>query len=186
MIFADLLKRLLPPVAYDPSAPVISAELDAEGAALDAANVAAELILTESDPRTTYYLLPDWERVLGLPDPCAGSLPTLEQRRDAVVMKCLRHAGQSPAFYIEMAARLGYTITIIEFRQHSVLSPVNEPIYNWPWLFTWRVNAPLINTRRHTVMSGVNEPFAVSGNEVLECALVKHKPAHTYVQFQYS
>ena len=31
---------------------------------------AADLLETESDPRTTVELLPDWERAWGLPDPC--------------------------------------------------------------------------------------------------------------------
>lgn len=184
MNHAELLKRLLPSGAYDPSAPVISAELDAEGNALDAAQVAAELILTELDPRTTLRLLPEWERAFGLPDPCVGPLPTIELRRAAVVAKTLR-AGQSRAFYIRLAATLGYTITITEFKRHSVMSSVNSPLFNWRWLFTWRVSAPLNTTRKYTVSSGVNEPLSISGNQVLECVILRFKPAHTVVQFVY-
>jgi len=182
----ELLKRLLPPGAYDPNAPLISAELQAEGNALDAAQMAAGVILAEADPRTTLLMLPDWERALGLPDPCAGALQTVEQRRAAVVAKITRRGGQTRAFFIALAAELGYAITIAEFGQHSVLSAVNALLYNWPWRFTWRVSAPLINTRNYTVLSAVNEPFSVSGNEMLECAILTYKPAHTFVQFAYS
>lgn len=186
MNHAELLKRLLPSVAYDQSAPLISAELQADGNALDTAQIAAELILTESDPRTTSYLLPDWERVLGLPDPCAGQLPTIELRRAAVVTKVWMKGGQSRAFFIALAARLGFVITITEFKQYSVMSPVNAPLCDQPWCFTWRVNAPLNTVRRFSVLSGVNEPLSTWGNALLECAISRFKPAHTIVQFSYS
>lgn len=186
MNHAELLKRLLPPVAYDPNGPLLSAELEAEGKALDAAQIAAELILTEADPRTTYHLLPDWERELGLPDPCVGPLPTIEQRRAAVVAKVYMKGGQSRPFFIALAAKLGFAITITEFKQYSVMSPVNAPLCGWPWCFTWRVNAPLNTVRHFSVMSGVNEPLSTWGNALLECAITRFKPAHTHVQFAYS
>lgn len=186
MNHAELLKRLLPPVAYDPNAPLLSAELETEGRALDAAQIAAELILTEADPRSIYQLLADWERVLGLPDPCVGQLPTIEQRRAAVVSKVTMKGGQSRAFFVALAAKLGFTITITEFKQYSVMSPVNTPLCGWQWCFTWRVNAPINTVRNFSVMSGVNEPLSSWGNALLECAITRFKPAHTHVQFAYS
>lgn len=182
----ELLKRLLPPGAYDPNAPLLSAGLEAEGNALDAAQIAAELILTEADPRTTFYLLPDWERVLGLPDPCAGRLPTIELRRAAVVAKITLRGKQSRPFFIALAAKLGFAITITEFKQYPVMSPVNAPLCGWPWCFTWQVNAQLNTVRYFSVMSGVSQPLSVWGNALLECVIRRFKPAHTVVQFSYS
>jgi uncharacterized protein YmfQ (DUF2313 family) len=186
MNHAELLKRLLPPIAYDVNAPLISAELKAEGDVLDTAQIAADLILSEADPRTTYHLLSDWERVLGLPDTCAGQQSTIELRRAAVVSKVTMKGGQSRAFFIALAAKLGFVVTIDEFKQYSVMSPVNSPLYGWPWCFTWRVNVPLNNVRHFSVMSGVNESLSTWGNTLLECALNRFKPAHTIVQFAYS
>ncbi len=186
MTHADLLKRLLPPGAYDPNGPLLTAELEAEGAALDVAQVAAELILAEADPRTTSYLLPDWERVLGLPDVCVGVLPTIEQRRDAVVSKITMHGGQSRQFFIDLATRLGFSVSITEFKQYTVGSAVNALMCGWPWCFTWQINAPLDTVLRSTVMSAVSEPLSTWGNNLLECAITRFKPAHTIVQFSYS
>lgn len=184
---AELLARLLPPVAYDPQAPNLLVELAADGNALDAARVAAELILTEADPRSTYYLLPDWERELGLPDPCVGPLPTLAQRRDAVAAKLYMLAGQNPQFYIDLAARLGFTITVTEFLDiHTVESSVETPLYDEAWLFAWQVNAPLETIREATVDSSVDEPLRSWGNAMLECAIKRFKPSHTTVIFSYS
>lgn len=186
MNHAELLKRLLPPGAYDINAPLISIELKADGGVLDAAQIAADLILSEADPRTTYHLLSDWERVLGLPDSCGGQQPTIALRRAAVVSKVTIRGGQSRAFFIALAAKLGFVITITEFKQYSVMSPVNAPLCGWSWCFTWRVNAPLNTLRHFSVMSGVSEPLSIWGNTLLECAINRFKPAHTIVQFAYS
>lgn len=182
----ELLKRLLPTGAYDLAAPVISAELGAEGNALDATQAAAGLILNECDPRTTVNMLSDWERVLGLPDLCLSLAPTVDQRRAAVVAKATQHPSLSRAFFIKLATTLGYTITITEFRRHTVMSAVNDSVNDWRWLFAWQVNAPLINTHGFTVLSTVNEALSGTGNEILECVIRKYKPAHTHVQFAYS
>jgi len=189
MIHAELLKRLLPPVAYDPNAPLLAAELDAEGAALDAAQIAAELILTEADPRSTYELLADWERVAGLPGDCAllaGIDLTVEQRRAALVTKLTERGGQSRAYFIALATRLGFTITITEYHEWSVLDDVEAPLCGADWNFAWQVNAPLNTVIDWTVESDVEMPFAVWGNQLLECAISQDKPAHTVALFAYS
>ncbi|MBR0860913.1 putative phage tail protein [Bradyrhizobium sp. YCK136] len=46
---------------------------------------AADLLETESDPRKTVELLPDWERNWGLPDPCYTAPQTIAQRQAALV-----------------------------------------------------------------------------------------------------
>lgn len=148
---------------------------------------AADLV-EEADPRTTVELLADWERVAGLPDPCVvayGVSQTAAQRRDALVAKLTTIGGQSTAYYIALAARLGYTITITEYRTFTVRSKVNDPINDLPWRFVFTVNAPLNTVRRFTVRSAVNEPLAAWGNELLECVISRLKPAHTHVLFAY-
>lgn len=182
----ELLKRLLPTGVFDTSAPLIATELLAEGSALDVAQATVDLLLNECDPRTTLYHLTDWERALGLPDLCVGLQPTVDQRRAAVVAKATQHPNLSRAYFIKLAAALGYTITITEFSVYSVISALNAPVYDWRWLFSWQVNAPIINTHGYTVLSAVNEALSGTGNEILECVIRKNRPAHTYVQFAYT
>jgi len=82
---------------------------------------AADLLEQESDPRITLELLPDWERNWGLPDPC------IEQpgdRNQALVRRMTLLGEQSREFFIGrvgpppygVAAPIGYTITITEYR----------------------------------------------------------------------
>jgi len=77
---------------------------------------AADLLEIESDPRSTVELLPDWERNWGLPDPCYEAPQTIGQRQLALVMRMTMLGGQSREFFIQVAAQIGYSITITEYR----------------------------------------------------------------------
>lgn len=148
-------------------------------------NRAAQLI-EETDPRTTDELLADLERVAGLPDTCVATSQTTAQRRAALHAKLTTLGGQSAAYFIALAASLGYTVTITEFDQHTVADDVNHPLYGQPWQFAWQVNAPQDTVGVFDVNGTVDDPLAWWGNEALECSINRLKPAHTHVLFAYS
>jgi len=77
---------------------------------------AADLLEQESDPRITLELLPDWERAWGLPDPCYEAPQTIGERQRALVQRMTMIGAQSRQFFIDLAAYIGYTITITEYR----------------------------------------------------------------------
>ena len=58
----------------------------AELARLDARSVD---LLNEMDPAGVSELVPDWERVMNLPDPCLGATPLYDDRRLAVRRRLL-------------------------------------------------------------------------------------------------
>lgn len=145
-------------------------------------------LLRESDPRTTLELLADWETQVGLPDPCLDGVDqTVQQRRDAVVARLTGRGGQSRQFFIDLAASLGYTVTITEFRPFRAgISDAGDALTNGDWIFAWRINAP--ETTIYEFRAGestAGEPLRSWGNERLECAIDRVKPAHTILQFAY-
>ena len=149
----------------------------------------ADQLIEEADPRTTYELLADWERVAGLPGTCAllaGIDLTVEQRRAALVAKITERGGQSRAYFIALAALLGFTITITEFHEYSVNDDIESALNGEDWNFAWQINAPLNTVIDMTVASNVDTPLSVWGNALLECALSKDKPAHTVALFAYT
>lgn len=146
---------------------------------------AAQLI-EEADPRTTAELLADWERVAGLPDSCVTAAQSTAQRRAALHAKLTTLGGQSTAYFIALAASLGYTVTITEFEQHTVVDDVEHPLYSHPWQFAWQINAPQDTVGTLSVTDTVADPLAWWGNELLECVVNRLKPAHTHVLFAYS
>ncbi|MFS2103556.1 YmfQ family protein [Ralstonia sp. Ralssp135] len=145
-------------------------------------------LLVDSFPGTTYELLPEWESTLGLPDPCAGESPTVQQRRAQVVARLANSGGQSAAYYIGFAAKLGYGITITNFAPFRCgQSTAGQQLGTADWFFTWSVNAPLNTVVRFAAgQSAAGEPLASWNNTVLQCELSAIAPAHTVLQFRYS
>lgn len=146
-------------------------------------------LVTEADPRTTAEMLADWERAYGLPDPCLGVLPTtIQERRAALVTKITSTGGASIAYFEGLAATLGFPgITITEFKlPRSGYASCVDPLYGTAWAFAWQVNAPAVTvTYARSGLTACDEPLAAWGNELLECAFEKLKPAHTIVLFAY-
>jgi uncharacterized protein YmfQ (DUF2313 family) len=189
--YRDQLKSLLPPgraITREPGANIdtLLDGLAQEWARLDAAGLE---LAVDVNPLTTLLLLPDWERAAGLPDDCIGELAeTLQDRRADLVARLSSTGGQSAAYFIEVAAALGYTVTITEFRPFRVgQSAVGDALTNGDWIFAWRVNAPETTITSFRVgQSAVGEPLRAWGNERLECAIEQLKPAHTILLFGYS
>jgi len=142
-------------------------------------------LLEESDPRATVELLPEWEAVAGLPDPCAGTPETIAGRQAALLRALTARGGQSRAYYIEIAAALGYPIEIDEFPAFTCDSGCEDALNPPPWNFWWRVRAPETTVIEFTCESGCDEALAIWGNEPLECVISRLKPAHTNVIFSY-
>lgn len=143
----------------------------------------------EADPRTTVELLADWERIAGLPDTClAGATQTMQERRAALVGRLTARGGQSRQFFIDLAASLGYTVTITEFRPFRAgISTAGDALTNGDWIFAWRVNAPettIVSFRAG--LSAAGEPLRTWGSTRLECAIERLAPAHTIVLFGYT
>ncbi len=183
---AELLTLLLPK-PYEATGEVLAASLAAEGAALDAAHASAQVVAEAFSPAGADGLwLADWERVLGLPDTCAGGYgQTQAERLAAALSKIQQRGGQSRAYFIGVAAALGYAITIEEHPVFTCASGCDQAICDEPWRFVWTVRAPQTTIREFTCQSGCADPLASWGNELLECVINRLKPAHTHVIFAY-
>lgn len=158
--------------------------------------------LDEMDPNTTFELLTDWERLLGIPDECTPEDRELSifERRVRVLQKLTTGGGQNEAFYILIADQLGYDIGVIdvedfkdfrvgEARVGDALNNSSLPgggISSAGWAFTFQITAPAALVRQFRVgQSTVGERLVLFENEELECVIEKFKPAHTTVLFSF-
>ncbi len=147
----------------------------------------AAYLLQDAFPVTPIELLPEWEDTLGLPDPCAGPSPSLQVRQQQVAARFVASGGQTTAYFISVAATLGYPITITEFAPFRVGQTVGQPLYGDAWAHAWQVNAPTFTITRFEVgRDTVGEALASWGNTVLQCELNRLKPAQTTLLFNYS
>lgn len=156
------------------------------GEELARADARAQTLRDEVDPFLSLELLPEWERVLGLPDPCVARALSVEERRASVVARLGSLGGQSRAFYAALAAALGFPgIEIIEYTTTTCTSTCIDPITRGPWIHTWAVRTTLDRVTVATCRSTCVEALRVWGNDALECALERAKPAHTILLFFY-
>jgi uncharacterized protein YmfQ (DUF2313 family) len=146
----------------------------------------AVALLNDAFPVAPVMMLPEWQDTLGLPDPCAGPAPTLEVAQQQVAARFVASGGQSIAYYVSVAAALGYAITITQFTPYTVGLPVGLPLVGAAWAFAWQVNAPTFSIHYFEVgRDTVGEPLATWGNTVLQCELQRLAPAHTTLLFSY-
>ncbi|MGU3286446.1 YmfQ family protein [Methylobacterium mesophilicum] len=153
---------------------------------------AADLLFLETDPRYTGELLAEWERAYGLPDPCVPVVQTLPERRQALVAKITTEGGQSRAFFIGVAASLGYSITITEYVPFQFgLSSFggSRGRLNPPGMrYVWRVRVSGGRSTRFQFGAssfGRDSLLEIREAEDLECIFRRWKPAHTLMFFDY-
>ena len=144
-----------------------------------------EALLIESDPRSATELLPEWERLLGLPDECTVPSATLAARRRAAHFKLTGVSGLDVAAIEAAAEALGYTVTIDELDEVRAQGVSGIDVSGGRWRFVWwiTVDAPV---EYFNTLSGVDEPLATYGAGDLVCRIRQISPAHTYPVFVFS
>lgn len=168
--YTGLLKALLPRGrAWSREAgtmPELLAGMAEEAARVDAL---IESLLSEKDTRYTTDLVAEHEEDFDL---LPGSL-TLAERRLALNAALTAIGGQNKAYFIAVAAALGYTITIDEFRPAWCgVAVAGDPCGDQEVLFYWRVN----------VAYDADMPYSDAAD--LQIILERYKPAHTILLFR--
>lgn len=186
--YVELLGALLPrgPAWQREPGAHIDRLLAALAIELHRVDLRADALAGEADTRQTTELLADWERALGLPTTCmAGIEQTDVQRRAALLAQLLAQGGQTPAYFIGLAAAAGYTVTISEYTPTRSNMRSNMRTYGAAWAHAWRVNAPASTVWRFRSNARSGDRLASWGNALLECVIRRHAPAHTIVIFAY-
>lgn len=191
--YAATAARLLPPGlfwdAWRDQTGRGYALLLAKGDTLAAVDTAAARLLRETRPSTTIEMLGDWEAVFGLPDACTFGDLTLQERRAQIVMRFGARGGQSRAFFEQIAASLGYAITITELPPFRAgVSRCGRDRLNSPAIgHHWRV--AVAGPRKTAFRAGVSrcgEALATYRPAYdLECEFRRRKPSWTYLRFIY-
>lgn len=163
--------------------------LSAVAAMFLAAQLKLEALLQEADPRRATSMLPDWERLLGLPDHCTPAGQQLIDRQRAAFQRLTEQGGQSRAYFIALADLLGEAgVLITEFRRFTCQSACDAGLYSAADVFTWLVTIPrpALNVRPFDCNSACDSGLQEYTPSVIECAINERKPAHTKVIFAYA
>ena len=191
--YRDQLARLLPPGRAWPrdADSVLGRTLAGLAEELARVDARAGDLSEEADPRTALELLPDWERVAGLPDSCTGAPTNPGERQVAVANKLAQRGGQSIQFFTELAARLGYYVEIEEFTSLDAGFGAGDDCNGDAWRFAWCVNV-LIGSDAYragyaefTAGSDAGDRLLGFGTLDIECLFAHASPAHSTVIFAY-
>jgi uncharacterized protein YmfQ (DUF2313 family) len=168
---------------------VIDIALEGAITPIAAIEAGAEAMMVETDPRSADNFLADFERVLG-PDPCgrdAGGLSVGDRQRLAH-QRWTATGGQSIPYLVQLAAKLGVSITIEEFWPSRAGSMrAGRPVRAEGCQFVFRVYIPglvtVVNLKAGVGRAGQKlGSFQISS---IECDLRRVKPAHTQITFAY-
>jgi len=189
--YQEQLRSLLPAgPAWDPEqVPEIQQVL--LGIAQELARVDARAVdlINEVDPVTVSELVPDWERVMNLPDPCLGPTPLFDDRRVAVRRRLLAVGDQSVGYFIDIARSQGYpnaSVTELQAPRMGRARFGKARFGTWQAQFMWTLNTGgrLLMGRRFGA-SYWGERFGANPGSALECLIHRAAPAHTLVHINY-
>lgn len=182
--YVELLKNLLPPgpaFPIDDNSSEMAFILDAIAAECVRVEAFVNLLIEESDPRSTAQMFEDWEESFGLPDECVMAFLereiTQDERRKSLVAKATGVGGQTLAYFESLAKQLGRDATVFNLRQDG-----KPETYYW-WQVSIKDNSSVDNA---TVLMTVDDALATWGDALLECIINQRKPAHTRVFFSYA
>lgn len=185
------LQAMLPPgraLTREPDSKLTNL-LEAMAATFVDVQLRLEDLVAQADPRRATSMLPDWERLLGLPDHCTPAGQQLADRQRAAYQRLTEQGGQSRAYFIALADLLGEPdVTITEFKQFTCNSACDAGLFSAADVFTWLTNIPrpALNVRPFDCNSSCDSPLQEYTPSVIECAFGERKPAHTEVIFAYT
>lgn len=170
----------------DPDA-VLTRVLAACADGLDRLHARVLGVLDELDPRTTRYLLAEWERFAGLPDPCSGLAPTQQERRRELVTRLTWLGGLTIPDLEALAASYGYAVTITRSTRFRCGDRVGGRLGGPIAAHTLRVRVGVAEvTRFRTGASRCGDRLgSFPRAAALECALRRAGPAHAVMIFSY-
>ena len=187
--YRDQLHALLPSgPAWSPEAgTVLDLLLDALASQMAGVDSAGVNLLDEIRPPTTVDLLPDWERVVGLPDICSVLGSTITVRRASLLEKLVTKPTLNASEFVRIGRTFGVEIVVEEHDQTRADAIMGLDTTNGKWRFVWWISIPTsADVVRLTTLSTVKTPFrSVGRNTEMECRLQNAAPAHTHLVIGY-
>lgn len=142
-----------------------------------------ETLAAEFNVRLTDQLLPDWEASTGLPEECLGTMQSLADRRNAVIIRLRKIPFVTKADYEQLAYDLtGLSVTVtpgaeielfpLDFPIHfasgnsyfKLYVTFNDAISGFPYLFPFN--------------------FVSTGDNIIRCVFEQIAPANVLIIFQ--
>ncbi|MEM4988840.1 putative phage tail protein [Collimonas sp. H4R21] len=185
------LTMLLPPgpaweQEFAPDVHAVLEDLAPEFARVDGR---ANDLLNEMDPATVRELVPDWEKVMNLPDPCFGAAPSFSDRQKAVRVRLVAVGRQDRDYFLQISRDLGYPNPRITEHRAPRFGRARfgaSHFGTWGAQFLWTLHlGERQPAGRRWGISVWGERFGKNPHQAIECVVRRENPAHTIVFFDY-
>jgi len=189
--YLRLLQSLLPlgKLWNKDSSSVLTQFLYGEAEEFARVDARSNQLIIEKDTRTTTELLTDHEIDFGIPDDCFNLDTTNRLRRNAIHTKLLKTGRQDKQYFIDIAASLGYTITITEYTPFLCgLGLAGDECGGYKVLFYWKVSIQWPDVEAGPCAKAFSIAFDSMYSadiETLYCIIRGLKPAHSTVIFDF-
>ncbi|PWD86220.1 YmfQ family protein [Ignatzschineria cameli] len=187
--YLERLQSLLPPVSYDRNGEQMVPTLTVEARLFNRINAHGQRVLNAITPHDSNELIADWERMLGIP---IDFEENYQFRVNRVLQKLAEVGGLSIPYFINLAKKLGYEITIIEGDDYIFRSGENrvgDRIGRLDQMWVWYVNVQSSYTEQYYFRAGsarAGERLLTIRDPIIEEIFNDLKPAHTLCIFNYS
>ena len=189
--YLELLQALLPRGAAwtRERTATLTSLLDALAADLARIDADAADLLAEINPSTTLDMLPDWERVVGLPDDCSpAETVDVATRRNLLVSLLAYSPAVTPAALERLALSMGYTsAAVLEHRRSSAEAIAGLDTAGGRWRFVWWLRTEGGAGQYFTTLSTAADPLVVYDprDTELACRVRAVMPAHTHIVIEH-
>lgn len=136
-------------------------------------------LLNEADPTTSGELFESWLSMVGIPDGCSVYAIGAGDERAQLIQRLVKQSGQTPAFYQELAEKLGYTANVVEFEPLAVGSSAGAAMYDNNWAFAFSVVLSGVALRAQAGIARAGARTTDFSEEFFSCVLSTAKPGHT-------
>ncbi|MHB1305385.1 MAG: putative phage tail protein [Acidiphilium sp.] len=143
---------------------------------------------TEIDPLSAVNLLADYERVLG-PDPYGRDTTalTIGERQQLAYTRWVEKFGVRPQDFIDLAASLGVTITILEYELTTAGAFAGVELVDHPTEFAWLVTLPASAvTSAEAGSASAGDLVSSFPPSLVQPVIAARAPAHTNPYFSYT
>lgn len=142
-----------------------------------------ETLAAEFNVRLTDQLLPDWEASTGLPEECLGTMQSLADRRNAVIIRLRKIPFVTKADYEQLAYDLtGLSVTVTPGAEIE-LFPLDFPIH-----FASGNSYFKLYVTFNDAISGFSYlfpfNFVSTGDNIIRCVFEQIAPANVLIIFQ--
>lgn len=141
-----------------------------------------QALFKELNPTSTSEMIPEWEKLLGIPNKATGPISqlTYQARKKFIFTFYTMTGGSRAEYYKRVIKSFGFDVEIKEIKNFRVgLSRVGDPLTNGNWRNAIEVRASNVPEFKFRVgQSAVGDPLVVRSNELIKNIMEEIKPAH--------